>query len=136
LALTLSHLQEVKEVVSVVESIPDIDPAKTPAQEQLTGMDIIDIPYPGTNDYRNILNFIPGVQQDATGQPHLAGAETYQTLTLFDGFNVTQPADGRITSRNDKGLSSSFGNSSVGAEYRRNQRVFQQPARSLCGSSA
>src|SRR6516162_78544 len=71
--ITLTHIQEIKEVVEVVESPPAIDPAKTQAQEQLTGMDIINIPYPATNDYRNVLNFIPGVQQDSTGQPHLAG---------------------------------------------------------------
>jgi hypothetical protein len=40
------------------------------------------------------LNFIPGVVQDSSGQPHVAGAQTYQTLTLLDGFNVTQPANG------------------------------------------
>jgi hypothetical protein len=99
LEITLLHLQEVKEVVNVVESPPAIDPTKTQSQEQLTGMDIINIPYPATNDYRNVLNFIPGVQQDSGGQPHLSGAQTYQTLTLFDGFNVTQPANGLVLLR-------------------------------------
>ena len=99
LEITLSHLQEVKEVVDVVASPPAIDSAKTQAQEQLTGMDIVNIPYPATNDYRNVLNFIPGVQQDGGGQPHLSGAQTYQTLTLFDGFNVTQPANGLVLLR-------------------------------------
>ena len=97
--ITLSHLQEVREVVSVVESPPAIDPEKTQAQEQLAGMDVINIPYPATNDYRNVLNFIPGVQQDSTGQLHLAGAQTYQSLTLFDGFNVTQPSNGQLLIR-------------------------------------
>jgi carboxypeptidase family protein/TonB-dependent receptor-like protein len=97
--ITLSHLQEVKEVVDVVESPPAIDPEKTQAQEQLTGMDIINIPYPTTNDYRNVLNFVPGVQQDFSRQPHVAGAQTYQTLTLFDGFNVTQPSNGQLLIR-------------------------------------
>jgi hypothetical protein len=97
--ITLSHLQEVKEVVSVVESPPAVDPEKTQAQEQLAGMDIINIPYPATNDYRNVLNFVPGVQQDSTGQLHLAGAQTYQSLTLFDGFNVTQPSNGQLLIR-------------------------------------
>jgi outer membrane receptor protein involved in Fe transport len=97
--VTLSHLQEVKEVVNVVESPLAVDPGKTQAQEQLTGMDIINIPYPSTNDYRNVLNFIPGVQQDPSGQPHLGGSETYQNLTLFDGFNVTQPSNGQLLLR-------------------------------------
>ena len=46
-----------------------------------------------------MLNFIPGVVQDSSGQPHVAGAQTYQTLTLLDGFNVTQPANGLLLVR-------------------------------------
>ena len=99
LDVTLNHQQEVREVVNVTESPPAIDPAQVASKEQLTGLDIIDIPYPGTNDYRNVLNFIPGVVQDSAGQPHVAGAETYQTLTLLDGFNVTQPANGQLLVR-------------------------------------
>jgi hypothetical protein len=95
----LSHLQEVREVVNVVESPPGIDPAQTASTEQLTGLDVLNIPYPATHDYRNVLNFIPGVVRDSSGQPHVLGAETYQTLTLFDGFNVTQPANGMLLLR-------------------------------------
>src|SRR5208337_2303729 len=84
----LSPQREVREEMNVVESPPAIDPAQTASQEQLTGLNIIDIPYPSTRDYRNVLNYIPGVVQDASGQPHVAGAETYQTLALLDGFNV------------------------------------------------
>ena len=97
--VTLSHQQEVREIVNVVESPPSIDPAQVTSKEQLTGMDIIDMPYPDTHDYRNAINFIPGVVQDTSGQPHVAGAETHQTLTLLDGFNVTQPANGLLLAR-------------------------------------
>jgi hypothetical protein len=94
--VTLSHQQEAREVVNVVESAPAIDPAQISAKEELTGAELIDIPYPGPNDYRNALTFIPGVTPDAFGQPHVAGAETYQTLLLLDGFNVTQPTNGAL----------------------------------------
>ena len=97
--VTLTHQQEVREVVDVVESPPAIDPAQVTDQEQLTGVDIINLPYPTTRDYRNVLNFIPGVVNDVFGQPHVAGSETYQTLTLLDGFNVTQPATGQLLMR-------------------------------------
>ena len=97
--VTLHHQQEVREVVNVTESPPAIDPAQVSSKEALTGLDIVDIPYPATNDYRNVLNFIPGVIQDTAGQPHVAGSETYQTLTLLDGFNVTQPANGQLLVR-------------------------------------
>jgi hypothetical protein len=97
--VTLSHQQEAREVVNVVESAPAIDPAQVSAKEELTGAEIVDIPYPGTHDYRNALNFIPGVTPDAFGQAHVAGAETYQTLVLLDGFNVTQPTNGQLLVR-------------------------------------
>ncbi len=97
--VTISHQQEVREVVNVTESSPAIDPAQVTAQETISGLDVIDIVYPATNDYRNVLHFIPGVVEDQSGQPHVAGAETYQTVTLLDGFNVTQPANGQLLIR-------------------------------------
>jgi hypothetical protein len=97
--VAISHQQEVREVVDVRESPPAIDPAQVSAQETISGVDVIDIVYPATNDYRNVLNFIPGVVRDQFGQPHVAGAETYQTVTLLDGFNVTQPANGQLLIR-------------------------------------
>lgn len=97
--VTLSHVEEVRSVVNVNESPPAIDAAQVSSKEQISGLDIIDIPYPATHDYREVLNFIPGVVRDNSGQPHVAGAETYQTLTLLDGFNVTQPANGLLLVR-------------------------------------
>ncbi len=97
--VTLTHQQEVREVVNVRESPPAIDPAQVSAQETISGLDVLNIVYPATNDYRNALNFIPGVVQDQNGQPHVAGAETYQSVTLLDGFNVTQPANGQLLVR-------------------------------------
>jgi TonB dependent receptor len=97
--VTLSHQQEAHEVVSVVESAPAIDPAQISSKEELSGTEIIDIPYPGAHDYRNSLIFIPGVTPDAFGQPHVAGAETYQTEVLLDGFNVSEPTNGQLAIR-------------------------------------
>lgn len=99
LEVRLLHQQEIRETVNVAEPAPVIDPALTVSQEQITGLEVLDIPYPTTRDYRNVLNFIPGVIQDQQGQPHIAGAETYQALTLLDGFNVTQPANGQLLVR-------------------------------------
>jgi len=86
--VTLTRQHEAREVVNVVESAPAIDPAQISAKEELTGTEIVDIPYPGTHDYRNALNFIPGITPDGFGQPHVAGAEGYQTLVLLDGFET------------------------------------------------
>ena len=99
LDVTLTHQQEAREVVDVVESVPAIDSAQISSKEELSAAELIDIPYPGPHDYRNALTFIPGVTPDAFGQPHIAGAETYQTLLLLDGFNVTQPTNGALVVR-------------------------------------
>jgi hypothetical protein len=97
--IELHHLEEVRENVNVVESSPAIDPAQVSSQERISGIDILDIPYPNTRDYRYALNYIPGVVLDQSGQPHFAGSETYETLVLLDGFNVTQPANGELLVR-------------------------------------
>lgn len=97
--ITITHLQEVRETVNVQESPPAIDPAQVSSQETISGLDVINLVYPDTTDYRNVLNFIPGVVLDQAGQPHVAGAESYQTQTLLDGFNVTQPANGQLLVR-------------------------------------
>ena len=97
--VSISHQQEVREIVDVHESPPAIDPAQISAQETISGLDVINIVFPVTHDYRNALNFIPGVVADQFGQPHVAGAQTYQTVTLLDGFNVTQPANGLLLVR-------------------------------------
>ena len=117
--IKLFHIQEVHEVVNVIESPPGIDPLQTASTEQITGLDILNIPYPSTHDYRNVLNFIPGVIQDNGGQPHIAGAATYQTLTLFDGFNITQPANGNLQLRvsTDAIRSIQVQDSRISAEY-------------------
>ena len=97
--MTLYHQQEAREVVDVVESSPAIDPAQISSKEELTGTEIVDIPYPGPHDYHKALTFIPGVTPDAFGQAHVAGAEAYQTLLLLDGFNVSQPTNGQLAIR-------------------------------------
>jgi outer membrane receptor protein involved in Fe transport len=97
--VTLSRQPDAREVVNVVESAPAIDPAQISSKEELTGTEIVDIPYPATHDYRNALTFIPGVTPDAFGQAHVAGSETHQTLVLLDGFNVSQPANGALAVR-------------------------------------
>jgi carboxypeptidase family protein len=99
LEVTIYHQREIREVVDVKESPLEIDPSQVAAEEKISGLDVINIVYPATTDYRNVLNFIPGVVNDQAGQPHVAGSQTYQTVTLLDGFNVTQPASGQLLVR-------------------------------------
>ncbi len=94
--VTLHHLKEIKETVDVRESPPVIESSQTESQERLTGMDIINVPYPSSHDYRNVLNYIPTVFVDPYAQVHVAGSQTYQTVTVLDGLNVTQPSNGQL----------------------------------------
>jgi Carboxypeptidase regulatory-like domain len=97
--VSLGRVREVREVVDVTESPPAIDLGQISSKEELTGAEILDIPYPGPHDYHNALNFIPGVTPDSFGLLHVAGAEGYQTLVLLDGFNVSQPTNGELSVR-------------------------------------
>lgn len=99
LDISLHHQQEVRENINVVESVPAIDPEQVSSQEQLSGIDVLEIPYPNTRDYRYVLEYIPGVVLDQNAQPHIEGSETYETLVLLDDFNVTQPANGALLVR-------------------------------------
>jgi hypothetical protein len=94
--VTLHHLKEIKETVDVRESPPVIESSQTASQERLTGMDVINVPYPSSHDYRNVLNYIPTVFVDPYAQVHVAGSQTYQTVTVLDGLNVTQPSNGQL----------------------------------------
>ena len=99
LAVTLSHEQEIRESIDVVNSPPAIDPAKTEAGETLTFREIINIPYTGTRDFRNVLQYTPRVVRDRTGQVHIDGSSSYQINNQLDGFNLSHPVNGLLEAR-------------------------------------
>jgi hypothetical protein len=99
LDVTLSHEQEVRETVDVVESPPAIEPQKTADTETLSQREILNVPYPTTRDIRNALPLLPGVIMDQSGQLHVGGASRTQTLSLLDGFDVSQPVAGFLEMR-------------------------------------
>ena len=61
--------------------------------------EIVNIPYQTSRDIRNLLPFNPGVVQDATGQVHVAGSETWETLDEIDGFDIRSPVNGMLGMR-------------------------------------
>ena len=99
LELTVPHVQELKETINVTASTPGIDPAQTANTQQLGTPEIVNIPYPTSRDIRNILPYMPQVVQDATGQVHVAGAATYATVDVLDGFEITSPVSGNLAMR-------------------------------------
>lgn len=99
LELVLTHVQEVKETVNVVESVPAVDPQQTADTRTLDAKEIINVPYPTTRDIRNLLPMIPGVVRGPFGEAHVGGAETYETEYLLDDFNISQAATGFLQLR-------------------------------------
>ncbi|HLJ29237.1 MAG TPA: carboxypeptidase regulatory-like domain-containing protein [Candidatus Angelobacter sp.] len=95
----LQQFREFSEEIEVLGQPSPIDVQQTSSSQQVTGDEIIGIPYPTTRDYRNVLPFIPGVIQDTNGQPHIAGGNTQQTQYYLDGFEVSQPAGGLLIMR-------------------------------------
>jgi len=97
--VVLAHEQIVREQVNVTASTPGIDVSQTSEQSAMNTPEIVNIPYPTSHDIRNLLPFNPGVVPDATGQVHVAGSETWETLDTLDGFDIRSPEGGTLSLR-------------------------------------
>jgi hypothetical protein len=89
--VTLSHQRELVERVNVVYSPPAIDPEKTTLSNTLNERDVIDLPYFVERDVLYSFPLLPGVLPDATGQIHVDGSDSPQTIYLLDGFTFNAP---------------------------------------------
>ncbi|QNI32464.1 TonB-dependent receptor [Alloacidobacterium dinghuense] len=98
-AVVLTHEQVIQQEVNVTASTVGIDPEQTSLKSTMNTPEIVNIPYPTSRDIRNLLPFNPGVVQDASGQVHVAGSETYATLDLLDGFDIRSPLSGQLAMR-------------------------------------
>ena len=97
--VVLAYEQLVRQEVSVVASPTGIDPERTSDKSVMNTPEIVNVPYPTSRDIRNLLPFNPGVVQEASGQLHVAGSETYATLDLLDGFDIRSPVSGELAAR-------------------------------------
>jgi hypothetical protein len=97
--LVLNHQQEIFERVTVSYSPPAVDPDRTAPQQRMTGTEIQAIPYPTTNNLRNVMRAFPGIVQDNRGGLHLSGAPEEQTYYALDGFQLNDPLSGRFETR-------------------------------------
>ncbi len=99
LQLVLEHEQIIRTQVNVTASPVGIDPEQTSDKSTMNTPEIVNVPYPTSRDIRNLLPFNPGVVQDASGQVHIAGSETYATLDMLDGFDIRSPVSGMLAMR-------------------------------------
>jgi len=97
--LVLTHEQIVQEQVDVTDSATGIDVEQTSDQVAMNTPEIVNVPYPTSRDIRSILPFYPGVIAGGSGQVHVAGSETWQTLDEIDGFDVRSPLHGVLSMR-------------------------------------
>jgi len=97
--VVLTREQMVQQRVNVTASAPGIDPEQVSDRSTMNVAEIVNVPFPTNNDIRNLLPFNPGVVQDATGQVHVAGSETYATLDTLDGFDMRSPVYGSLDLR-------------------------------------
>jgi hypothetical protein len=96
-ALTREHL--LQQQVQVTATPPGIDTQQTSDKFSMNTPEIVNVPYPTSRDIRNLLPFVPGVVADGTGQVHVAGSETWQTLDTLDDFDIRSPASGLLAMR-------------------------------------
>ncbi|HWE50801.1 MAG TPA: carboxypeptidase regulatory-like domain-containing protein [Bryobacteraceae bacterium] len=99
LEIHMNHLRELAEAVDVHYSPPVIDPEQTSDTTRLNSQEILNIPYPSSQDYRSALPLMQGAIQDNSGQIHFNGGNTGQTNYRLNGFEVSDPATGALTAR-------------------------------------
>jgi hypothetical protein len=99
LEIHLNHLKELAESVDVHYSPPVIDPQQTSDTKRLNSQEILNIPYPASQDYRSALPLMPGVVTDNSGQIHFNGGKPNETNYRLDGFEVSDPATGALNAR-------------------------------------
>jgi hypothetical protein len=97
--IVLNHVQEFSEHVDVAASSPVIDPQQPADRKELDNTEILTIPYPAPQDYRNALPMMDGVVQDNTGRAHFNGGDTNQTNYTLNGFNIANPVTGNLDAR-------------------------------------
>ena len=99
LIIVLNHLQEFSDRIDVTYSPPAIDPSQPAERKELDNTEIVTVPYPAPQDYRNALPLMPGVVQDNAGRAHFNGGQISQTNYTIDGFDISDPVTGRLETR-------------------------------------
>ncbi len=99
LTLVLNPQHEVFQSVTVGELPSPVDPADTSREQHLSGTEINNIPYPSSHSLRNAMKVVPGVVQDPSGGLHFHGGAEYQTEYTLNGFDISDPIDGRYSTR-------------------------------------
>ncbi|MGP8245227.1 MAG: carboxypeptidase regulatory-like domain-containing protein [Bryobacteraceae bacterium] len=99
ITITLNHQREFSERVDVNASPPVVDPAQPADHREVDNTEMLNVPYPAPQDYRNALQLFDRVVQDNGGRYHLNGGDSNQVNYTLDGFNISNPVTGQLDAR-------------------------------------
>ncbi len=97
LILVLNPLREVLQSVDVNGTPSQVGLDQTARQENLSGTEVNNVPYPASHSLRNAMDLIPGVVQDATGTLHFEGSSENQVNYTLNDFDIADPITGHFT---------------------------------------
>jgi len=97
--LLMNHAKEILQSVDVTASPSPIDIEQTDSERRLSGVQILDVPYPDSHSLRNAMSIMPGVIEEPSGGMHFDGGKENQTNYLLDGFNINDPLTGELDAR-------------------------------------
>ena len=90
--LILNHAKEVLQSVDVRASPQTVDIEQTQSERVLTGIQIMDIPYPSTHSLHQAMTLIPGQVEDPNGGLHFDGGRENQTNYPAGWIQYQRPA--------------------------------------------
>lgn len=97
---TLEPVREYSETTNVQARGGDALVLERNAADKTIGsQELLNVPYPGSENVKNSLRILPGVVQDAFTGIHLNGAPEHEVSFLLDGFNIGDPLSGRFNPR-------------------------------------
>jgi hypothetical protein len=99
ITIVLNHQQEFSERVDVKASPPLVDPAQPADHLEVDNTEMLNVPYPAPQDYRNALQLFDAVVQDNAGRYHLNGGDSNQVNYTLDRFNISNPVTGQLDAR-------------------------------------
>ena len=96
---TMQHAELLEQQVKVSATPEGLDTQQPSNKARMGTAAIVNIPYIDNRDIRNLLPYFPGVVADGSGQVHVAGSETWETLDTLDGFDIRSPVSGELALR-------------------------------------
>lgn len=99
LRLLLTPLRELVQETEVHATRTAVDLDISSTQQTTTGTEMLNVPFPVTNNLKNAMRITPGVVQGNDGDLHINGGDSSQTLYTLNGFNVSDPLTGTFQTR-------------------------------------